>query len=74
MKSKTDFNLEITITKNLQKKKFMRPYKKLAEQRAASKSMTNKGRTKAFVRGFEDAMEFLKEMQDKGLVDITFNF
>ena len=52
----------------------MRPYKKLAEQRASSKSMTNKGLTKAFVRGFEDAMEFLKEMQDKGLVDITFNF
>lgn len=52
----------------------MRPYKKIAEQRAASKSMTNKGRTKAFVRGFEDAMEFLKEMQDKGLVSITFNY
>ena len=52
----------------------MRPYKKIAEQRAADKAMTNRGRTKAFVRGFEDAMVYLQEMQDKGLVTITFNF
>lgn len=51
----------------------MRPYKKLAEQRAASKAITNRGRTKAFVRGFEDAMVYLKELQDKGLITITFN-
>lgn len=52
----------------------MRPYKKIAEKRAADNAMTNKGRTKAFVRGFEDAMVYLKEMQEKGLVTITFNF
>ena len=52
----------------------MRPYKKIAEQRAADKAMTNKGRTKAFVKGFEDAMVYLQEMQEKGLVTITFNF
>ena len=52
----------------------MRPYKKIAEKRAADKSMTNRGRTKAFVRGFEDAMEYLQDMQEKGLVTITFNF
>ena len=52
----------------------MRPYKKIAEQRAANKAMTNRGRTKAFVRGFEDAMLYLQEMQEKGLVTITFNF
>ena len=51
----------------------MRPYKKIAEQRAANKAMTNKGRTKAFVRGFEDAMAYIKELQDKGLITITFN-
>ena len=51
----------------------MRPYKKIAEQRAANKAMTNKGRTKAFVRGFEDAMTYLKELQDKGLITVTFN-
>lgn len=51
----------------------MRPYKKLAEQRAANNGMTNKGRTKAFVRGFEDAMAYLKELQDKGIITITFN-
>lgn len=51
----------------------MRPYKKIAEQRAANNAMTNKGRTKAFVRGFEDAMAYLKELQDKGLITITFN-
>ena len=51
----------------------MRPYKKIAEKRAADKAMTNKGRTKAFVRGFEDAMVYLQEMQDKGLITITFN-
>lgn len=51
----------------------MRPYKKLAEQRAANKDMTNRGRTKAFVRGFEDAMSYLNELQDKGLITITFN-
>ena len=51
----------------------MRPYKKIAEQRAANKAMTNKGRTKAFVRGFEDAMTYIKELQDKGLITITFN-
>ena len=38
----------------------MIPYKKIAEQRAADKAMTNKGRTKAFVKGFEDAMVYLK--------------
>lgn len=52
----------------------MRPYKKIAEQRADDKAMTNKGRNKAFVKGFEDSMVYLKEMQDKGLVTITFNF
>lgn len=52
----------------------MRPYNKIAEQRAADKSMTNKGRTKAFVRVFEDAIVYLQEMQEKGLVTITFNF
>ena len=52
----------------------MRPYKKIAEKRAADKAMTNRGRTKAFVRGFEDAMMYLQEMQEKGLVTITFNF
>ena len=52
----------------------MRPYKKIAEERAADKAMTNRGRTKAFVKGFEDAMEYLQEMQEKGLVTITFNF
>ena len=52
----------------------MRPYKKIAEQRAAYKSITNRGRTKAFVRGFEDAMMYLQEMQEKGFVTITFNF
>lgn len=51
----------------------MRPYKKIAEQRAANKAMTNKGRTKAFIRGFEDAMVYLKELQDKGLITVTFN-
>lgn len=51
----------------------MRPYKKLAEQRAANMAMTNRGRTKSFVRGFEDAMEYIKELQDKGLITITFN-
>ena len=51
----------------------MRPYKKIAEKRAADKSITNRGRTKAFVRGFEDAMAYLKELQDKGLITITFN-
>ena len=51
----------------------MRLYKKIAEQRAANKAMTNRGRTKAFVRGFEDAMVYLKELQDKGLITITFN-
>ena len=51
----------------------MRPYKKIAEQRAANKAMTNRGRTKAFVRGFEDAMAYLKELHDKGLITITFN-
>lgn len=52
----------------------MRPYKKIAEQRAANKSMTNRGQTKAFVKGFKDAMAYLQEMQEKGLVTITFNF
>ena len=52
----------------------MRPYKKIAEKRAADKYMTNRGRTNAFVRGFEDAMEYLQDMQEKGLVTITFNF
>ena len=51
----------------------MRPYKKIAEQRAANKAMTNRGLTKAFVRVFEDAMAYLKELQDKGLITITFN-
>ena len=52
----------------------MRPYKKIAEKIAADKSMTNRGRTKAFVKGFEDAMVYPQEMQEKGLVTITFNF
>ena len=52
----------------------MRPYKKIAEKRAADKAMTNRGRTKAFVKGFEDAMLYLQEMQEKGLVTIKFNF
>ena len=52
----------------------MRPYKKIAEQRAADKAMTNRGRTKAFVKGFEDAMVYLQEMQEKCLVTIKFNF
>ena len=51
----------------------MRPYKKIAEQRAAQHGMKNRGRTKAFVRGFEDAMAYIKELQDKGLITITFN-
>ena len=51
----------------------MTPHKKIAEPPAANKAMTNKGRTKAFVRGFEDAMAYIKELQDKGLITITFN-
>ena len=50
----------------------MRPYKKIAEQRAAQQDMTNRGRTKAYVRGFEDAIAYLKELQDKGLLTIKF--
>lgn len=50
----------------------MRPYKKIAEQRAAQQGMTNRGRTKAYVRGFEDAIAYLKELQDKGLLTIKF--
>ena len=52
----------------------MRLYKKIAERRASDNAITNRGRTKAFVRGFEDAIVYLQEMQEKGLVTITFNF
>ena len=50
----------------------MNTFKKIAEQRAAQHGMTNRGRTKAYVRGFEDAIAYLKELQDKGLLTIKF--
>lgn len=50
----------------------MNTFKKIAEQRAAQHGMTNRGRTKAYVRGFEDAIAYLKELQYKGLLTIKF--
>lgn len=51
----------------------MRPYKKIAEQMAADSGYTNKGRAKAYVRGFEAAFDFLADMERSGKVSISFN-